>query len=117
MAGCVLALPATAQDSIEPIDTNYDRMPATTIVPTYPEKARRERIEGEVQVCFDISRAGLPRHVRVRHSTHRYFDKAARDAVKRSTWRPIPRGEDVPAIKACRTFRFRLVPVPPEARD
>ena len=117
MAGCVLALPAAAQDGVEPIDSDYDRMPVNTVIPEYPEKARLERIEGEVQVCFDISREGFPRRVAVRHSTHRVFEKPARDAVRRSTWRPIPHGEKVPVIKACRTFRFNLIPVPPEERD
>ena len=28
-----------------------------------------------------------------------------------------PAGEDLPAIKACRTFRFALVSVPPEERE
>jgi TonB family protein len=113
----MLVLPAVAQEGVEPVDTDYDRMPANTVVPEYPEKARRQRIEGEVQVCFDISREGVPRRVTVRESTHPYFEKPAVEAVRRSTWRPIPPGEEVPAIKACRTFRFNLVPVPPDERD
>ena len=117
VAGIALAMSAAAQDSIEPVDTDYDRMPANTIVPEYPEKARQERIEGEVQVCFDITREGFPQRVKVRHSTHRYFEKPARDAVRRSTWRPIPHGEEVPGIKGCRTFRFTLIPVPLDERD
>ena len=109
------ALPVRAADSgVEPVDTDYDRQPVNTVVPQYPPKARRARIEGEVQVCFDISREGFPRRIAVRRSTHRYFEKPARDAIRRSTWRPVPPGEDVPAIKACRTFRFALVPVSPE---
>jgi TonB family protein len=117
VAGCILVLPAAAQNGVEPIDTDYDRMPANTIVPEYPEEARMRRIEGEVQVCFDISRDGFPQRVTVRNSTHRFFDKPAVEAVRRSTWRPIPPGEKVPNIKACRTFRFNLVPVPPDERD
>ena len=88
-AGILFALPAAAQEAgIEPEDTDYDRVPLNTVIPEYPEKARRERIEGEVQVCFDISREGLPRRVAIRRSTHRYFEKPARDAVRRSSWRP-----------------------------
>ena len=107
---CVLGSPVLAAGGVEPIDTDYDRQPLNTVVPEYPEKARRERIEGEVQVCFDISREGFPRRIAVRRSTHRYFEKAARDAVRRSTWKPLPPGQDPPGIKACRTFRFALVP-------
>ena len=102
-------------DGIEPVDSDYDRVPLSTVMPQYPEAARRERIEGEVQVCFDISREGFPRRVAIRRSTHRYFEKPARDAVRRSSWRPIPRPEKVPNIKACRTFRFTLEPVEPDA--
>ena len=115
LLACAAALPVRAADSgVEPVDTDYDRQPVNTVVPQYPPKARRARIEGEVQVCFDISREGFPRRIAVRRSTHRYFEKPARDAIRRSTWRPVPPGEDVPAIKACRTFRFALVPVSPE---
>ena len=118
MAGIAFAVPAFAQDGgVEPVDSDYDRMPINTVIPEYPEKARQERIEGEVQVCFDISRNGFPRRVSVRRSTHRYFEKPARDAVRRSSWRPIPYPEKVPNIKACRTFRFSLVPVPLDERE
>lgn len=117
VAGCMTCVPARADGGVEPFDTEYDRQPLNTVVPKYPLKAQRERIEGEVQVCFDISREGFPRRIAVRHSTHRYFEKPARDAVRRSTWRAIPPGGKVPAIKGCRTFRFLLVPVLPEERE
>jgi TonB family protein len=118
MVGIAFAVPTVAQEAgVEPEDSDYDRMPVNTVVPEYPLKARQDRTEGEVQVCFDISRNGFPQRVTVRHSTHRIFEKPARDAVRRSSWRPIPRPEKVPNIKACRTFRFSLVPVPPEERD
>jgi TonB family protein len=111
----LVAVGGVRGDDIEPVDSDYDRVPLSTVIPEYPEAARRERIEGEVQVCFDISREGFPRRVAVRRSTHRYFERAARDAVRRSSWRPIPRPEKVPNIKACRTFRFTLVPVETDA--
>ena len=118
VTGIALLMPAVAQDSgVMPIDSDYDRKPLHTVVPEYPEKARMLRIEGDVQVCFHITRDGLPRRVAIRRSTHRYFEKAARNAVRRLTWHPVPAGEEVPNIKACRTFRFTLVPVPPEERE
>ena len=109
--GLAMGIPTLADDAVLPFDSDSDRQPVSTMVPEYPEAARRERIEGEVQVCFDITREGFPRRIAVRHSSHRYFEKPARDAVRRSTWKPVPRGEAVPSIKACRTFRFALVPV------
>ena len=117
LLACLLGPPALAAGGVEPVDSDYDRQPLHTVVPEYPEKARRERIEGEVQVCFDITREGFPRRIAVRRSSHRYFEKAARKAVRRSTWQAVPKGEDLPAIKACRTFRFSLVPVPPSERE
>lgn len=116
-AGIALVLPAAAQESVKPVDSDTDRVPLNTVIPEYPERARLERIEGDVQVCFYISREGFPRRTSVRHSTHRYFEKAARDAVRRSSWRPLPWGEDVPNIKTCRTFQFTLVPVPLDERE
>jgi TonB family protein len=81
------------------------------VIPEYPKIARRDRIEGEVQVCFNISRNGVTRRIAVRKSTHRLFERPAIRAVRASTYAPVPRDLDVPAIKTCRTFRFTLEPV------
>lgn len=110
-----IVLPAGATDVIETATT--ERKPVHTVVPEYPEVARRDRIEGEVQVCFEITREGRTRKVAVRRSTHRIFEKPARRAVKRSSYVPLPGDADVPSIKACRTFRFSLEPVTTENAD
>lgn len=102
---------AAAQDGVEQSDTDTDRVPQHTVVPEYPAIARRDRIEGDVQVCFEISREGLPRRIAVRTSTNRLFEKPARKAVRQSTWVPLRKEEESSGIKACRTFRFSLVPV------
>lgn len=104
-----IVMPAAATEVFETATT--DRKPAHTVVPDYPEEARRDRIEGEVQVCFEITREGRTRRVAVRKSTHRIFEKPARRAVKQSTYVPLAEDAAVPAIKACRTFRFSLEPV------
>lgn len=110
-----LAVPSAAQESVERVDSETDRKPLKTMVPDYPEKARRERIEGEVQVCFDISRRGYPQRVAVRSSTHAIFEGPALKAVRQSTWRPVEGGKELSGIKSCRTFRFSLIPVGEEA--
>ena len=107
----VLAAPSAADGGVERLDSPTDRLPLQTVVPDYPESARRDRVEGEVQVCFDISRRGYPRRIAVRKSTHRVFERPAMKAVRKSTWQPLEKGQALPAIKACRTFRFSLVPV------
>lgn len=99
------------EQELQPGKTDTDRTPLHTVIPEYPEIARRDRIEGEVQVCFDISRDGRTRRIAVRKSTHRLFERPAIRAVRASMYAPIPRDMKVPAIKACRTFRFTLEPV------
>lgn len=85
-----------------------ERMPLHTVVPLYPEKARRARVEGEVEVCFSVDRFGQTKGVSVRRSTNRVFEKPARNAVKASTFHPLEPGQKVPDIKNCRTFTFTL---------
>jgi TonB family protein len=89
-------------------DPVVDRVPLHTVVPVYPEKARMARVEGEVEVCFNIDRFGRTKGVSVRRSTNRVFEKPARDAVRASTFHPLEPGQKVPDIKNCRTFQFAL---------
>ena len=92
-------------------DTNSRRLPAYTVAPEYPHKARRDRIEGEVQVCFDIDREGRPRRIAVRNSSNRAFEKPSIKAVRASTFRPLQKDQPLQSMKSCRTFRFSLQPV------
>ena len=92
-------------------DDTGERKPLQTRVPVYPEKARRERITGEVEVCFNVDRDGKTSRVAVRRSTHRIFEKPAILAVRASTYHPLPEGKKLSGIKTCRTFRFQLTPV------
>ncbi len=95
------------------VDDSSDRKPLQTQVPQYPypEKARRQRLEGEVEVCFHVDREGRTSRVGVRRSTNRIFEKPSMLAVRASTYRPLPEGSRLSGIKTCRTFRFRLTPV------
>ena len=92
-------------------DAGHERVPINTVAPVYPAIARRDRIEGDVQVCFDVDRQGRPYRIAVRHSTNRVFEKPAIRAIRASRYQPLPKEQEVPAIKTCRTFRFRLQPV------
>ncbi len=92
-------------------DTATDRRPLHTVIPDYPENARRDRIEGHVQVCFNVSRNGTPRRIAVRKSTHRVFEKPAMKAVRESRFVPLQDDVEDSGIKTCRTFRFYLEPV------
>ena len=92
-------------------DENSDRVPSVTVAPEYPKNARRDRIEGEVQVCYHIDKKGRPYRVAVRQSTHRVFERPSIRAVKASTYVVLKPDEKTSGIKSCRTFRFQLVPV------
>lgn len=116
-AAFLVSASASAEDAVEQVDASTDRVPRNTVVPDYPDVARRDRIEGEVEVCFDITRDGRPQRIAVRRSTNRLFEKPARKAVRNSTWVPLKKDEQDSGIKACRTFRFSLVPVPKEQQD
>jgi len=87
-----------------------DRVPSHTVVPAYPEDARRDRIEGEVQVCYYVDVKGRPYRVAVRKSTNRIFERPSMRAVKASLYVPLQPGEKTSGIKSCRTFRFQLQP-------
>jgi len=111
-----LLLAAMAMADTEPVvsDLSVDtgeRVPLRTVVPMYPEKARRARLEGEVEVCFNVSREGKTSRVAVRRSTNQVFEKPSRDAVRHSTYLPLPGYKELSGIKTCRTFRFHLSPV------
>lgn len=95
------------------IDSDTERVPLHTVAPRYPRKARRDRIEGEVQVCFEVDRAGKPRRVAVRYSSNRAFEKPSTKAVRASTFKPLGKDDPLPGIKSCRTFIFALEPSEP----
>ncbi len=116
---CLLIAGPAATQVVEPPSppVNTERMPKHTIMPDYPKIARRDRIEGEVQVCFDITRDGRTRRIAVRRSTHRIFEKPAIRAVRHSTYEPLPDDARLSGIKSCRTFRFTLEPVVVESEN
>lgn len=113
----MVAAPLCAEESSATrlIDKDTDRVPIHTVAPVYPEDARRDRIEGEVQVCYFIDKKGRPYRIAVRKSTYRAFERPSINAVKASSYVPLKPGEKSSGIKACRTFRFQLVPIDAES--
>ena len=106
-AACATWLAGPSQAD-EPVVSADERVPLHTVVPKYPPDARRDRIEGEVEVCFNVDREGRPYRIAVRRSTHRVFEKPSIRAVRASRYKALQRSEPVPAIKTCRTFSFSL---------
>jgi len=85
-----------------------DRMPLSTFVPKYPQKALDQRLEGEVTVCFFIAEDGKVERARIRKSSHRIFEKPVLKAIRASAFEPLAEGERASPAKTCRTFHFRL---------
>ena len=110
----LVSAPALAADEAAPtalvFDSSTDRVPIHTVAPLYPHKARRDRVEGEVQVCFEVTRDGRTRRIAVRSSTHRAFEKPSIKAVRASTFKPLADDEPLPPVKFCRRFVFALEP-------
>ena len=109
LAGASLSAEETSITRL--VDEEGDRVPSYTVVPVYPEDARRDRIEGEVQVCYDVDVKGRPYRVAVRQSTNRIFERPSMRAIKASLYVPLDPGEKTSGIKTCRTFRFQLQPL------
>lgn len=98
-------------------DVETERVPLYTVMPDYPKIARRDRIQGTVQVCFEITRDGRTRRIAVRKSSHRLFEKPALRAVRKSIYVPVADDVELSGIKSCRTFRFTLEPTVVETDD
>ncbi|MGB5624160.1 MAG: energy transducer TonB [Woeseiaceae bacterium] len=114
---CAPTLCSADVEEPQPDEGGTGRKPAFTVIPDYPKVARRDRIEGEVQVCFDVTREGRTRRIAVRKSTHRVFEKPAIRAVRASSYLPLPGDAVMSGIKSCRTFRFTLEPVVTETEN
>lgn len=89
-------------------DRSSERIPLNTVAPIYPAIAMRDRVEGDVQVCFNVDRKGRPYRIAVRSSTDRIFEKPSIRAIRTSRYVELPPDKEVPGIKTCRTFQFRL---------
>ena len=96
------------------VDDLSERQPLNTVAPAYPVKAQRARLEGDVQVCFNIDKDGRPHRIAVRQSTNRVFEKPAVRAIRASSFAKLGPDEVPSGIKTCRTFFFRLEPVRPD---
>jgi TonB family protein len=96
------------------IDTSTDRVPALTAFPKYPSIARRDRIEGEATVCFKIKANGKISRPVVTDYSHKIFAKPSLRAIKKSSFEPLGPGQILATARTCRTYRFRLDPIPRE---
>jgi TonB family protein len=81
----------------------------TKVNPTYPEDAKKEKIQGEVVLDAIIDAEGKVLDVTVQKSPHDSLSKAAIEAVKQWTFKPArnKKGEAV-KVKISITVNFKL---------
>jgi len=108
--GAVVLAQDEADVTYMPNDSG-DRKPLHTVVPVYPRRALRDRIQGEVEVCFNVDHEGRTSRIAVRRSSNRQFENPAIVAVRASRYVALPADYVLSGIKTCRTFRFLLDPV------
>jgi protein TonB len=77
--------------------------------PRYPDSARRQGIEGETLLRFQVLTSGRVAAVTVAQSAgHADLDRAAADAVKTWLFEPARRGKEAVAVWVTLPVRFRL---------
>ncbi len=102
VVACLFATSALAQG-----DT-AERRALITPVPEYPKRALRERVEGDVQVCYTVDVNGRVHRPRVQTTSHRWFNRAAVRAARGLLYEPANAGAANSTASLCSTFRFRL---------
>jgi protein TonB len=110
-AGLALAgVSGPAQAKQENKDKDVTKpVPINKINPTYPEEAKKEKIQGEVVLTIVISAEGKVLDVTVKKSVDERLSKAAIEAVRQWTFEP---GKDAKGkavqVKSDITIMFRL---------
>jgi TonB family protein len=83
------------------------------VVPVYPEKAKREGLQGTVKLTVIINEDGLVYEIRTNPDNNPILEEAAIEAVKEWKYSPtLMLGEPVP-VMATVTVTFRLSDSPP----
>ena len=96
----------------EAADFGQNRGPLVDVMyvrPVYPAEAAARGLEGYVTVKFDVTEMGTVANVTILESTHRVFEKPAREAALRSRFRPqIVDGVAIATKGLVRRYRFEL---------
>lgn len=89
---------------------NSSAIPLVMIAPQYPVKARRQGIEGYVQLKFDVTPEGSVQNVKVvKAKPRRVFDQAAIRALLKSKYKPkFIEGKPVAQLNQYRQMDFKL---------
>jgi protein TonB len=80
----------------------------STVPPAYPETLRKARVEGAVTLAFVLDESGRVVDPRVENSTHKEFEAAALEAIRKWKFKPgLKDGQPVRTYLR-QTIRFRL---------
>jgi TonB family protein len=104
--------------SVELVETALSIAPLVRRPPDYPLDALKARLEGSVQLKFDVTAAGVVENITVVESTEAQFEGVAIRAL--STWRYLPRivaGRRVAATDVRTVMRFAPGPEGQPAPD
>jgi len=101
--------PGDGVTSVELVETALSIVPLVRHNPQYPARALARGVEGQVQVKFDVTAAGVVENVSVVESSDAQFDDATVEAV--AQWRYLPRiaaGKRVASEGVRTMIRFAL---------
>ena len=92
------------------VSSDRNIVPVVRIRPMYPRRAAQRRIEGWVEVIFDISKTGSVKNARVvKAQPLRIFDRAALRAIRKWKYKPqIENGVAVEATGISVRLKFQL---------
>ncbi len=76
--------------------------------PTYPSSCLNKGTEGYAIVVFDVTANGDVVNARIADSSHRCFERAALDAIRKWKFSPTPRQSGVVSRGLRKSFRFQL---------
>ena len=107
LAAALAVLPLVSAATVG--DNSSIRKPVLITTPEYPKKAFRARVQGDVEVCFEILTDGKVYKPYISSSSDRVFNRSALRAIRSSRFEADPGGER--ATRGCRVYRFRLKPV------
>ncbi|HEY7774326.1 MAG TPA: M56 family metallopeptidase, partial [Marinagarivorans sp.] len=93
-----------------PSVTVHGYIAVRSVVPEYPRRARKNNIEGQVIVQFDILPSGQADAVRIAMATPSHvFNNAVLEAMAKSVFKPaVVDGRPVKTQHATQTFTFKL---------
>jgi protein TonB len=101
-----------APPEFSPNDFGQSNSPLVDVMyvkPVYPADAAARGLEGHVTLRLDVTELGTVTNVRILESSHRVFEKSARDAALRSKFRPrVVDGTATITTDVVRRYRFEL---------